>query len=199
MSEAWERQPGESTKAYNAFCAYRDLGPERSLEKAGRTLDKPRTKQYLGEWSVKYNWVKRSAAYDDYIEKEKRAKREAEIQKMVKKHARIATKLQKKALDRLKKLDPSKLTPYAMLSFLTEAIRIERLSLGEMDKIKLEHEGNINIPLKVQNDSIEQILSDPVALELAFQLRERIRMGQNEPVGAGGAGESGEMDPGTTS
>lgn len=184
MGEVWERCPGESTKAYNAFCAYRDMGPERSLEKTGRTLDKPRTKQYLGEWSVKYNWVERATAYDDYIEKKKRADREAEIQKMVKKHARIATKLQKKALERLKKLDPSKLTPSAVLNFLTEAIRIERLSLGEIEKVKLEHEGNINIK---HDGSIR--IEDEETAQLASELFRRLFMGQDDASGTGTAGK----------
>lgn len=33
MAEIWERLPNESSKAYQAFCIYRDLGVERSLEK----------------------------------------------------------------------------------------------------------------------------------------------------------------------
>lgn len=34
MAEIWERQKNESSKAYAAFCIYRDLGTERSLDKA---------------------------------------------------------------------------------------------------------------------------------------------------------------------
>jgi len=64
MAEIWERQNNESSKAYAAFCVYRDLGPERSLEKVRQNLDKPRTRKWLGEWSVKYNWVERAQAYD---------------------------------------------------------------------------------------------------------------------------------------
>lgn len=184
MGESWERIQGESTKAYNAFCAYRDLGPERSLEKARHMLGKSRVKRCLEEWSSKYNWVERSVAYDDYIEKKKRADREAEIQKMVKKHARIATKLQKKALDRLKKLDPSKLTPSAVLNFLTEAIRIERLSLGEIEKVKLEHEGNINIK---HGGNIK--IEDEETAQLASELFRRLFMGQDDASGTGTTGK----------
>lgn len=53
MPEIWERQPRESSKAYAAFCVYRDLGPERSLEKVRQNLDKPRSRKWLGDWSVK--------------------------------------------------------------------------------------------------------------------------------------------------
>jgi len=40
--EAWDRQPGETAKAYAAFGLYRDLGPSRSAakvrEKYGKNL-----------------------------------------------------------------------------------------------------------------------------------------------------------------
>ena len=39
-AELWERLPQESMKAYAAFCAYRDLGPDRSMAKAGEVLGK---------------------------------------------------------------------------------------------------------------------------------------------------------------
>ncbi len=35
-AEAWTRRPGETSTAYAAFCAYRDLGPSRSLAEAYR-------------------------------------------------------------------------------------------------------------------------------------------------------------------
>ena len=39
----WERQKGESEKAYEAFAAYRDMGPERSITKVSQSLNKTRT------------------------------------------------------------------------------------------------------------------------------------------------------------
>jgi len=30
----WDPMPGESAKAYAAFCLYRDLGPRRTLDEA---------------------------------------------------------------------------------------------------------------------------------------------------------------------
>jgi transposase len=67
---------------------------------------------------------------------------------------------------------------------------------GKKETVKVEGGEK---PLKVQNENItEKIISDPIAIELAFQLRERLRMGEDEPVGAGGAGESGKMDSSKT-
>jgi hypothetical protein len=59
----WGRQAGESDKAFHAFCAYRDLGPLRSLANAGQVLGK--AKATLEQWSAKWAWVRRCSAWDD--------------------------------------------------------------------------------------------------------------------------------------
>ncbi len=33
-AQAWTRRPGETARAYECFCIYRDLGPGRSLDAA---------------------------------------------------------------------------------------------------------------------------------------------------------------------
>jgi len=135
MSELWERQPGESTKAYAAFCVYRDLGTERSLEKAGQMLDKPRTRKWLGEWSAKYKWVERAKAYDDYIEKRKREEKEKAILEMADRQARLAIAFQQRVAQRLQELDPSELSPSDLARWFEIAAKIERLNRGEPTEI----------------------------------------------------------------
>ena len=135
MSELWERQPGESTKAYAAFCVYRDLGTERSLEKAGQTLDKPRTRKWLGEWSAKYNWLERAMAYDDYLERKKREEKEKAILEMAERHARLAMAFQQRIAQRLQEIDPAELSPADMARWLDIATKLERLSRGEPTEI----------------------------------------------------------------
>ncbi len=52
----WERQRGESAKAYTAFRRFRDLGPSRSL--AGcRSIER--------RCSYRWRWAPRAAAWDD--------------------------------------------------------------------------------------------------------------------------------------
>jgi len=77
--QPWQRQKDESFKAYAAFVAYRDLGVDRSIDKAyaakraaqQQPNDKPtssgRASRYWAEWSTRYNWVERAMAYDDYL------------------------------------------------------------------------------------------------------------------------------------
>lgn len=59
----WERQPGETDKAFQAFVLYRDAGPMRSVTNIGLALDKSRT--LIGRWSSDWGWVERASAWDD--------------------------------------------------------------------------------------------------------------------------------------
>lgn len=78
LLKPWEQAAGETPKAYDAFCAYRDLGPGRSLAKTAQKLGRPSgyTRQ-LETWCSANRWVSRSADYDRYLEGQKRTRAEA--------------------------------------------------------------------------------------------------------------------------
>ena len=66
MTATYDRQEGETNKAYAAFCIYRDLGVDRTLEKAAKNFypSDPRqigarNRSQLSVWSRHNNWVKR--------------------------------------------------------------------------------------------------------------------------------------------
>jgi hypothetical protein len=65
MSHAFEQQPRESNKAFAAFKAYLDLGPERSLEEVARKFTK--SSRLLKRWSAKYGWSDRVRARETYL------------------------------------------------------------------------------------------------------------------------------------
>lgn len=66
---AFERQPKESLKAFEAFKAYRDLGPSRSLAKASEAYyGDTRNLAQTGVWSRRFSWVERVQAFDDWQE-----------------------------------------------------------------------------------------------------------------------------------
>jgi len=81
----WERQENETPKAFDAFCAYRDLPTaERSLQKAWSKY-KERTGNKSGtmpgrfrDWSSANKWVDRVGAYDDYKDAQHREAYEVE-------------------------------------------------------------------------------------------------------------------------
>lgn len=54
----WNMRPDETAKAYQAFEVYRDMGPERSLERVGKALAK--TRQALDGWSQRFEWTARA-------------------------------------------------------------------------------------------------------------------------------------------
>ena len=43
MAEPWEIQPGESSKAFEAFVTYRDMEKPRSIRTVAQTLSKSST------------------------------------------------------------------------------------------------------------------------------------------------------------
>src|SRR5262245_23960425 len=61
----WERQPGESPRAWAAARTYLELGAERSLSRVGKKLGKSET--LMARWSSAHGWVERAEAYDDFL------------------------------------------------------------------------------------------------------------------------------------
>ena len=124
--QPWDRQPGETAKAFEAFKAYRDLGSERSITKAAQALNKARAT--MGEWSGRWGWVERVAAYDRYLDRIEQEKAVKEYQKMIERHTRIAMSIQEKAVRALSELKEEDLTPSVLLAYLAKATEIERIN-----------------------------------------------------------------------
>ena len=122
----WERQKGESDKAYEAFVTYRDMGTDRSIRAVAQKLDKSRTQ--IGKWSSAWNWTERVRIYDNELETEVRAKAIKGRKDMTDRHIKIAMQLQKKALAALNSLDVKAMTPKDIKEFLKMATDLERLN-----------------------------------------------------------------------
>lgn len=58
----WDRQPGESELAYQAFLAYRDSGVPRNLAATARALGKHEAQ--LHRWKDRHQWGHRLLAWD---------------------------------------------------------------------------------------------------------------------------------------
>ena len=82
-TNSWDRLPKETPKAHLRFTQYLDMGPDRSLRKLARKLDKkPSYFKVLANWSRKHLWPDRTEDYDFYlIEKERIAFEESLIQR----------------------------------------------------------------------------------------------------------------------
>jgi hypothetical protein len=135
----WEQQPEETPRAYTAFCVFRDLGPRRTLAAAAaayyqRTADS--LERQVDKWSSAFRWVERAAAWDRHLDAEGRAAQEAARKEMAERHVREARGLQAKALERLRALLPEELSPADVLRYFVEAVKLERLALGEPDTVQ---------------------------------------------------------------
>lgn len=62
---AFEQQPKESAKAFEAFSMYLNMGPERSLAAVGQKVGK--SKSLLERWSAKFDWPGRVQAQGAYL------------------------------------------------------------------------------------------------------------------------------------
>ena len=63
----WERQDGESGKAYEAFGVYRDMGATRTVSAVARQLRKSRA--LIDRWKRQWHWAERARAYDRELER----------------------------------------------------------------------------------------------------------------------------------
>ena len=131
--ECWERITGETGAAYAAFCCYRDFGPERNIRKAVEAGHEGKAaslaaKQYRlwRQWSMKYQWVKRAADYDQYIEGLKQAELRKTIEAQSEKHREVTGKMLDVVSKKLDTMNPEELTQGNVTEWVETAIRAER-------------------------------------------------------------------------
>lgn len=122
----WERQKGESEKAFEAFTAYRDMGPERTISAVVKKLEKSRT--LIDRWKDRWDWQERVRAYDNELEKEARAKAVRGRKDMTERHIKIAMQVQKKALEALASLSVEDMSPKDVKEYIKMATDLERLN-----------------------------------------------------------------------
>jgi len=180
----WDRQPGESSKAYGHFTRYRDLGQERSLRKlAADAKTKSRLRQ-LQHWSSRWEWVERCQQYDDYLDQQARVEQEKERRDMMRRHAKIAVLGQNAVVKGIEKLlaeiEHGKRNPTAsdLSRLLDVAVRVERLSRGQPTEIS-ELGSVADRPLRV---SLEERAR--AAIEGALGITEESPTSRTEPDGA---------------
>jgi hypothetical protein len=140
--ESWERLPGESGLAYAAFCAFRDLGAERTIRAAvegnlrvkySRSgVSEHITKKYKvwRNWCSAYRWRERAADYDRYMDHLKQGEARKTIEAQGEKHRAITGKMLLVVEKKLDLMHPSELTQGTVTEWVTTAIRAEREIAG---------------------------------------------------------------------
>ena len=143
--EPWERQKGETSRAYEAFCTYRDLGPNRSQSKTSQKLGK--NSRTIADWSTKYDWVKRAAAWDAEQDRIARQAQIDEIKKMRKRHADLATAMLVKAAKALQRIPEDEVKASDVSRLVETASKLERISRGDAGEVVEERDGGPATPV----------------------------------------------------
>lgn len=108
-----ERLKGESSRAYAAFCRYRDLGPERSFDRAwkrfcadqGKDRGSGRRPGHWAAWSTKFNWVERAEEHDDLVDMARRSAEAEQRRKLQERHSRFEVEEQDRIENRVRNMD----------------------------------------------------------------------------------------------
>ena len=131
-NKVYDRQAGESDKAFEAFAVYRDMGANRSHDAVAQKLSKSST--IISRWASQHGWRERVSAYDDYMDAQARKKFEADTIKrkadMLKRHALTGKILQQKGVDYLTDAKKGIEKSSDAITAISKGIDIERKSEG---------------------------------------------------------------------
>ena len=148
MSKPWERQPGETAKAYAAFLLYRDLPAiERSVAAAreGQQRDGKGTLRQWNGWSGRYGWVNRAAEHDSDLASRRRERMARELERAQDDALTLVRAALGKVAERIQGLDAEELTAGQIPAALKTLIELEFKALGHEDRVALKHEGKIEV------------------------------------------------------
>lgn len=123
----WEQQPDESSKAYEAFVFYRDLGAGRTMIEVARSLKK--SYSLIRRWSENWNWDERASAWDNHLTEKAADKAAQEYAQMIERQISIGKMLQARAAKAIQSLDFAKVSARALpalMKMMESGVRIEQ-------------------------------------------------------------------------
>ena len=153
----WERQPKESEKAFEAFAAYRDMGPKRSHAKVAQEIGK--NKGLIARWSRVHVWTSRIEAWTEEQDRLVRDELIKGVTAMRKTHADIAEQILIKALKALKSLPVEEMTIQDIARAVDVGAKLERLSRGEATE-RTEGKSEVSGKVTVTSDPYEELTTE---------------------------------------
>ena len=138
----WERQPGETEKAYSAFKIFLEM-EDRSISKVAKYLSV--SVQNVRKWSSKYNWFERAASYDSSVVESTRQLKIAAIKESLRRKVGIADKLEQKALKALEEISINRISGRTIVEMLTLANQLR----NEVYETELKLDGSDEAPVIV--------------------------------------------------
>ena len=131
----WDRLPGESPRAWNAFVTFRDLAERRTLKAVAEVLNC--SVQNIHRWSDRWRWSERTLAYDihrDEVERRELARGRLEMRR---RHMRLGMQMQAIAAHALRELQakveqklPLNLSPDEARALMQAGARLEADAIG---------------------------------------------------------------------
>ena len=138
----WERKKGESSKVYQYFCYYRDIGLLRTLKKVSTKFVKSTT--IMQRYSSKYKWLERSKAYDDHKDEILRKEQEQEIKRFAKEQVALGTELMDKGQSAIKVLTDDLISPSESTRLISLGNDLKKQGFGIPDRIT-EQKGSLDL------------------------------------------------------
>ena len=142
--DAWDRYQREPAEQYESFCVYLNLGISRTIPQVAEITGRPI--QTLWNASRKYHWVKRCAAYDEYIERKAREALERKILQVKEASVTAAQKMMALGIKKLNTMNENELTA-------REAKEYVRNSLAIVQAVNGENQNATDAVLEMPNDN----------------------------------------------
>ena len=144
MPNLWDRQPGETPKAFAAFCLYRDLPAiDRSIVAAvaqHRKNGGKASERNWETWASLYNWRERGVASDSDLASRRRIRRADALERAQDDIANMSRAALAKLLPLLQPTDAGGLDPHQIPlsqipSWLRTLADLQLKSLGYEDRV----------------------------------------------------------------
>jgi len=155
--ESWEKLPKESAAAFAAFRVFRDYGSERNIKKAVAAAENEvskQTKKYRvwRLWSTQYQWFKRAADYDGYLDKLKQTERRKTIEQREEAYREVTGKMLRVVNKKLDLMDAGELTQGNVTEWMTAAVKTERDIFGIAANEKVSDTGCKQLELRFDKE-----------------------------------------------
>ena len=143
----WERQPGETAKAYDAFLHYRDLPAiDRSVVAAwGRKWGRKLGGKQWERWCTVHNWPNRAAEHDSDLASRRRERMAKALERSQDDAVIMIRAMRARVAERIKGMDVDELAAGQIPGALKRLFELEWKALGMEDNLNLKHEGKIEV------------------------------------------------------
>jgi len=136
----WEKQPGESDQAWEAFCIYRDMDADkgkRAINDVAEQLGKSRS--LVARWCNEKGWVERCRAFDTMTDRQRLESLAHERMKAATRHAQIGQLAQSRGATYIRDHSPDTMGEATRL--VDVGVRTEREALGMAQQIDVTSGG----------------------------------------------------------